>query len=260
MNDHYNNDLNQRWLIIENEIVSKGIQDQNDQSRCLDVYYSSTDNGATVSVYSRHGGQNQMWELTCIENCDVKQPNCTSSRPCGLDEGHCESNEQCTDDLVCGIDNCKPELGYSNETNCCYNINDYCSQFLSGENGTWTIKTPINNSNVYVSEVTCQWYIDVVTNTHYGGSRSATCGAAVSDWTCCTSNHPCMFPDGDCDYDSDCRGGLYCGTDNCGPAFPSGFDCCELPDFVTASDIVNNLNLQTYEVSFPPYEYLLCFI
>ena len=131
MNDHYNNDLNQRWLIIEKEIVSKGIQDQNDQSKCLDVYYSSTDNGATVSVYSRHGGQNQMWELTCIENCDVKQPNCTSTSPCGLDEGHCESNEQCTDDLVCGIDNCKPELGYSSGTNCCYYSYNRSAEYFS---------------------------------------------------------------------------------------------------------------------------------
>ena len=44
---------------------------------------------------------------------------------CGANEGHCESNEQCLHGLDCGSDNCKPELGYSNKTNCCYC--SYCS-------------------------------------------------------------------------------------------------------------------------------------
>ena len=168
---------------------------------------------------------------------------CTSKCLCIADEGHCESNDQCISGHNCGFDNCKPELGYPNGTNCCYNIADYCSDFLSTENGTWMLQSPINNSNEYVSEVSCSWYI--------GGSGSATCGATVADWSCCSSANPCIVEDGDCDSDSECESGLTCGTNNCGPLFPYSFDCCESPNLVL------NLALQSYEVSFYTFHLLL---
>ena len=59
--------------MIENEIVSKGVQSQADQSQCLDVFYGSVDDGAIVGVYSRQGSPNQLWNITCIENCNVNQ-------------------------------------------------------------------------------------------------------------------------------------------------------------------------------------------
>ena len=59
---------------------------------------------------------------------------CTSSCPCGVDEGHCESNSQCLSGLACGYDNCKPELGYGNGTNCCY---DPCLSLVDMESGVF---------------------------------------------------------------------------------------------------------------------------
>ena len=59
--------------MMGNQIVSKGVQSQPDQSRCLDVFYGSVDNGAIVGVYSRHGSPNQLWNVTCIENCNWNQ-------------------------------------------------------------------------------------------------------------------------------------------------------------------------------------------
>ena len=36
----------------------------------------------------------------------------------------------------------------------------------------------------------------------------------------------CGENEGDCDYDSHCKAGLKCGSDNCPSGFPSYYDCC----------------------------------
>ena len=41
---------------------------------------------------------------------------CSTDDPCGLDEGHCEWNSECRNDLSCGFRNCPNGL---NETDCC---------------------------------------------------------------------------------------------------------------------------------------------
>ena len=46
------------------------------------------------------------------------------------------------------------------------------------------------------------------------------------DSSCCTAENPCGVGEGDCDTDNQCAGGLVCGVDNCGPEFPSNYDCC----------------------------------
>ena len=199
------------------------------------VFYSSS-SGTSAGYFAR------------IHLAEIPHPGefgyCTSSCPCEANQGHCESNDQCNGDLVCGFRNCKSALGFSNGTNCCYNTNDYCSEFLSGENGTWTIQTPVNNSNEYVAEVTCGWYIDVKTNSYKNGFTA--CGSSVSDFSCCTSTNPCVAGDGHCDSDSECGSGLTCGTDNCGSAFPYSFDCC----VAAVDEVVANIAIQLYEVSF----------
>ena len=208
-------------------------------------------------VFSSNSG----WTYSGFKaNIHVSEYGCTSSCPCGVDEGHCESNNQCLSGLACGYDNCKAELGYLNGRNCCYNTTAYCSEFLSGENGNWTIQTPFDNPNEVVKEVECQWYIDGSTNTHFikSGNGSATCGADVSDWSCCTSSRPCTLGEGDCDYDIDCFNRLTCGTDNCGPSFPTGFDCCDFPSVTTANDFVMTMALQTFEVSILQYDRFFC--
>ena len=45
---------------------------------------------------------------------------CTTDEPCGVDEGHCDGNDECSrNDLVCGSDNCPSSLGYSSAIDCC---------------------------------------------------------------------------------------------------------------------------------------------
>merc|ERR1719495_2334895 len=48
--------------------------------------------------------------------------------------------------------------------------------------------------------------------------------------SCCTLDKPCFEGEGDCDEDSECRGNLRCGTDNCyGEGFDDTDDCCTRP-------------------------------
>ena len=44
---------------------------------------------------------------------------------------------------------------------------------------------------------------------------------------CCTGSRPCRAGEGDCDVNSDCRGDLVCGLNNCqGPGYDWEDDCC----------------------------------
>ena len=44
---------------------------------------------------------------------------CTDSKPCGIAEGDCDTNDECIGHLVCGSDNCvKPP--FHKKADCCY--------------------------------------------------------------------------------------------------------------------------------------------
>ena len=44
---------------------------------------------------------------------------CTHEYPCGADEGDCDSNEECQNELFCGSNNCPNSLGISSSIDCC---------------------------------------------------------------------------------------------------------------------------------------------
>ena len=67
---------------------------------------------------------------------------------------------------------------------------------------------------------------------------------------CCSVNGPCRVGQGDCDGDSECRGNLVCGRNNCDQAkfFWYSADCCEevVRTFTfrcTATELRNNYQL-----------------
>ena len=45
---------------------------------------------------------------------------CSSSNQCLAGEGDCDDNVDCKGNLLCGKDNCNPELGFGLEFDCCY--------------------------------------------------------------------------------------------------------------------------------------------
>ena len=56
---------------------------------------------------------------------------CTIENPCGVDQGDCDSNVECLDGLVCGLNNCPDSLGYDSEVDCCFGTivgdDDFCT-------------------------------------------------------------------------------------------------------------------------------------
>jgi len=69
----------------------------------------------------------------------------------------------------------------------------------------------------------------------YNPSKPSQTGPGVGsrdDWAFC-SPYGCSHGQGDCDYDSDCKAGLYCGVDNCykihGKKADPDADCCVKP-------------------------------
>ena len=52
--------------------------------------------------------------------CSNEDDFCTSQNPCGLDQGDCDTHDECQDDLSCGSNNCPDSLGFHSEFDCCY--------------------------------------------------------------------------------------------------------------------------------------------
>ena len=44
---------------------------------------------------------------------------CTNDNTCGLNEGNCDSHNECQDGLFCGTKNCPTSLGFDPNTDCC---------------------------------------------------------------------------------------------------------------------------------------------
>ena len=76
---------------------------------------------------------------------------CTDEQPCGIGQGHCVSDDQCSGDLLCGSDNCVPELGFANGTNCCF---DGCSMVHMTTNESGILHSPFY-PDFYRSNLDC---------------------------------------------------------------------------------------------------------
>ena len=81
---------------------------------------------------------------------------CTTEKPCGQDEGNCETDDHCLEGYICGYRNCPSELGFASETNCCFEKSAYCSSLYGqDENGSLVVKPPTPNPNEYLRNTVC---------------------------------------------------------------------------------------------------------
>ena len=76
---------------------------------------------------------------------------CTVKKPCQINHGYCQSDDECKGVLKCGYNNCPVE----HQSRCCY---DYCSEWLDMDNGT--LMSPWF-PNYYPSKFRCQTLITV---------------------------------------------------------------------------------------------------
>ena len=60
-------------------------------------------------------------EVDCCYQSTVGDEHfCTTDNSCGLDEGDCDSNNECQTNLICDtINSCPTHLGFASDMNCC---------------------------------------------------------------------------------------------------------------------------------------------
>ena len=111
-----------------------------------------------------------------------------SNTDCKEGEGYCATDSECEASLVCGQYNCVNDTMHNCCTKLCNNHTDCLSQECDIENNQCRLGTY---------------------------------------WSKCTLASLCNEGEGDCDVDSECKGSLVCGKDNCGSG-AAGMDCCAI--------------------------------
>ena len=148
---------------------------------------------------------------TC-RGCIGQDDCCTKDNTCGVGDGDCDKDEQCTGKLRCGSNNCGK-----------------CTDLVGGEYN-W------GNAWEMIVNGTCGYW-DYDDDCCYDPADVICTG----DDSCCTAEYPCEVGEGDCDKDTECKGKLKCGSDNCKPCtndldcskFEDDDDCCYDPTNVT---------------------------
>ena len=155
---------------------------------------------------------------------------CTTVIPCGVDEGDCDSHEECQENLICGTDNCQNSLGFDPETDCCYGPAVGDEHFCRNENLCAVDEGDCDaheecQENLICGSDNCLNLLgfDQETDCCYNNSQ-----LVVGDEDFCTSKTPCQQDQGDCDTHDDCMNELLCDAKNCADSlgFESEVDCC----------------------------------
>ena len=100
---------------------------------------SSLSNKLLITFNSDESGRREGFKVKIyvepFKNTYLSAGACSLTNQCNVDQGHCQSDDECKGYLRCGHNNCPAELSHHTKTRCCY---DYCSQWLDMENGILT--------------------------------------------------------------------------------------------------------------------------
>jgi len=170
--------------------------------------------------------------------CDGGDSCCQNhpSQRCGIGEGDCDEDMDCERGLVCGRDNCRAwGSGFDSTDDCCRDPCDGEDSCCSRDNACKEGEGDCD------SDADCEDELKCGKDNCRGLGFDSTddcCYNPKLVWgdqcqggdSCCTRDNQCFEGEGDCDHDSDCRGNLRCGTDNCyGKGFDDTDDCCMRP-------------------------------
>jgi hypothetical protein len=165
-------------------------------------------------------------------------PACEDTSSCGLGQGDCDTDYDCTGNLVCGSYNCGGSYTCgAGSTSQCGSTDSCC-----------TAATCADTNSCGLGQGDCDTDYDCTGNLvcgSYNCGGSYTCGSdgrslcSGSDSCCtaptCADSSSCGLGQGDCDTSLDCTGNLMCGTNNCGGSYTCGDgtslcasddDCC----------------------------------
>ena len=104
------------------------------------------------------------------------------------------------------------------------------SGYCNGGDDCCSANVPCNEGEGDCDEdAECAWGLRCGTNNCPWGDGDSCCymprpGGCTGGDDCCSADVPCDEGEGDCDEDSDCAGGLKCGSNNC--PWGDGDDCC----------------------------------
>ena len=86
----------------------------------------------------------------CIEAILGEGDFCALGIPCAVNEGDCDSNEECEIELFCGSNNCPDSLGFDVEVDCCFALTsntiispNYPNQYPTSAVETWILNADI---------------------------------------------------------------------------------------------------------------------
>ena len=102
----------------ESELLSENRRLINQQQEKIDILES-----IVTSIVNEKKVNLSMYSLQCTggDSC------CTQDNPCGLGQGDCDINHDCTGGLVCGQDNCniKEFPSFDSTDDCCMDPSKY---------------------------------------------------------------------------------------------------------------------------------------
>jgi len=131
-----------------------------------------------------------------------------SCQSCSENEGDCDSNNECLDGLVCGLNNCPASLGHDSEVDCCYEAIVGTEDFCSYSEPCETDEGDCDSDDECEFDLSC------------GSNNCPTSLGFGSEVNCC---FPCPDTCGSPSYKDD----QYCDDENnnCGCEWDGG-DCC----------------------------------
>ena len=113
--------------------------------------------------------------------CANEDDFCTFGNPCAVDQGDCDTHDECQDGLNCGSNNCPDYLGFHSEFDCCYTSTIGDEHFCTANNPCSVDEGDCDSNNECQTSLFCEITI----------SCPAFLGFA-SDVNCCSSGSGCM--------------------------------------------------------------------